>query len=56
MVNGLGIETIDWNSRIAKEPTRYSLVRNEENDIVEVHDHRTGEVWFRISNNRWMRM
>ena len=56
MVVGLGVENINWDVRIDKEPTRYAVVRNKENEIVELHDLRTGEVWFKVGSNRWMRM
>lgn len=52
----INTEYIDWKKRINKEPSRYTLVRNENGILIEVHDTRTNEVWFKVDGDRWMKL
>jgi len=49
-------QEIDWEEKFTKSPDRYLKVfDNDTGEIIEVHDKKTGEIWFRV-NDKWMVM
>ena len=48
------LKRIDWESAFKRQPKRYLKVFDKDtNELVEVHDTDTGNVWIKI-NNEWM--
>jgi hypothetical protein len=56
VVTGLGTENINWNDKIKRDKNRYYTVYNEDGKLIEVHDLKTGDIWFKVDMNRWMRL
>jgi len=48
-------QEIDWEKRISKDPDRYIIVK-EGNEMIEIHDIKTNEVWFKVGGNEWMKL
>lgn len=49
-------ENIDWKKRINKDKHRYAVTYDEFGNLNEVHDLKTGEIWFKVGEGEWMKL
>lgn len=47
---------INWKSKFAKDKKRYEIVYDDYGIMIEVHDLKTNDVWFKVQYNWWMKL
>ena len=47
-------KSVDWAKLFKQNPNRWLPVYDNNEKLIEVHDTKTGNIWFEVDLDRWL--